>query len=466
MAVCLLIGVILILILPRGKAIIPFLLACLTIPIGQVVVLGGLHFTAIRILIVAGLAKRAISQGSSSKGKFSGGFNGIDQAVILWSVMAFVAFCLQFIGAQGLQAVIQGLGDLLEALGGYVVVRFLIPDREALRRTIKTLAVICVIQAIPMIGERITHINVFSFVAGVPLESTVRNGSIRAAGTLGALTAGPLGGILIPMFLWLWTEGKSRMVVFAGIAGAVAMVIASNSSTSLIALGGSLLGLAFWRFRTQMRQIRLGMVAMLVALHLVMKAPVWALIARVDLTGSSSGYQRYALVDMTIRHFRDWWLIGTSAYVDWGWDSYDLCNQFVAVALTGGLLSLIFYIAIFKRGFGLIGKARKLVSGDPAQEWFLWCLGSTLFATMVAYFGINSVGVLLMAFLVLVACICVAPLEAEQPAEQTVEAPAQMRFASHPGAAGAYVPLGEPKRKARHSLSTRARERFSSSLKA
>ena len=43
---------------------------------------------------------------------------------------------------------------------------------------------------------------------------------------------------------------------------------------------------------------------------------------------------------------------------------WDLCNQFVVVALTGGLLTLVFYIAIFSRSFGAIGTARKLVNGD------------------------------------------------------------------------------------------------------
>ena len=35
---------------PRNKVIVPFLLGCFTIPIQQVVVVGGLHFTALRIL--------------------------------------------------------------------------------------------------------------------------------------------------------------------------------------------------------------------------------------------------------------------------------------------------------------------------------------------------------------------------------------------------------------------------------
>ncbi len=441
----LLIAVVLILMLHREKAITPFLVAFFTIPIGQVVVLGGLHFTGLRILILAGLAKKAISQGSSSEGKYPGGFNALDRAVMLWSILSAIVFSLQFTETQ---ALITDLGALLDTLGAYLVLRFLIPDGEAMRRTIKTLAAICVIQGIPMIGEQITRINVFGYVTGVSIASAVRDGRVRASGTLGALTAGPLAGLVIPMFVWLWTEKKSRMVAFAGLAGATAMVITSNSSTSTMALTGSFVGLALWPLRNWMRQIRWGLLCTLVGLHLHMKAPVWALIARVDLTGSSSSYQRYSLVDMTVRHFGDWWLIGTPEYVNWGWDTWDLCNQFVVVALTGGLFTLIVYIAIFKRGFGAIGTARKLVKGDRGQEWLFWCLGSTLFATVMAYFGINAGQVLIISFFVLVACISVTTFEARQPTTRTSEAPAQEQLASAPGAVGTYLPLGEARQEA------------------
>ena len=150
------------------------------------------------------------------------------------------------------------------------------------------------------------------------------------------------------------------------------------------------------------------------ALHLVMKAPVWSLIARVDLTGSSSGYHRYKLVDNCIRHFSDWWLLGYKYYNDWGWDMWDLCNQFVVVALTGGLVTLVFYIAIFSRSFGAIGTARKQVNGDRGQEWFLWCLGLDLFANVVAHFGINYMAQMMMSLFPLLACISVATFEARQ----------------------------------------------------
>ena len=398
---------------PRNRAITPFLVAFFTIPIEQVVVLGGFHFTALRLLILASLGRTMMPNGRREK-RFPGGFNGIDKMVVLWSVAAVVALYLQF---PQTQALINGFGILVDTLGGYLVVRYFIPDRNALEETIGALAAVSAILGVCMIIEQTTHINVFGLLAGGSGAATVRDGHVRAGATLGCLFAGAFAGVLIPEFLWLWSTRKFRLKAAIGLAGATAMVITSYSSTSWMAFMGSLVGLAFWPLRKRMRLVRWGLVASLVGLQLVMKAPVWALIARVDLTGSSSSFQRYMLVNMTIQNFSKWWMIGTPTYVDWGWDSWDLCNQFVAVALTGGLLTLVFYIAIFKRSFGAIGNARKRAAGDRQQEWLLWCLGSTLFATVVAHFGINYVAQLIMGLFPLIACISVASQESKRAIE-------------------------------------------------
>jgi hypothetical protein len=441
----LLIAIVLILILPRGKAIAPFLLAFFTIPIGQVLVLGGFHFTVLRVLILAGLA-RWLTFRKSSGGKYPGGFNALDWAVVLWSVSAVVAFWLEFMEKQ---AFVNGMGALLDTLGGYLVVRSLIPDGEAMLRTFKTLAVICAILGLAMINEQISHINVFGLLGGIPLEVAVRDGHVRSGGTLGYLWAGAFAGVLIPLFLWLWKERKSRVAALAGLTGAMAMVITSYSSTSWLALMGSLVGLAFWPLRQRMRLIRWGLVTMIVGLHMVMKAPVWALIARIDLTGSSSGDQRYLLVDMTIRNFSKWWLLGSKDYTTWAWGSWDLCNQFVAVALTGGLLALICYVGIFVRGFAALGTTRKLVDGDRGQEWLLWCLGSSLLATVVAHFGINYMAQLIMGFFTLVVCISVATFEARQPVVEEANIPSESHLFSFSNFQQARKTLGAPVRRAK-----------------
>jgi hypothetical protein len=439
-AVLLLIAIVLILALPRTKTIVAFLIAYLLIPIGEVIVIGSLHFTVLRILILAGLVRVAFSKRLSGA-RFTGGFNPIDQAVALWAVSALVIYSLQWME---MQAFINRLGDLLDALGAYIVVRYFIPDGDTVRRAAKALAAMCLLNGAGMIIEQFFQINVFGLLGGVSPGIAMRDGHIRSSGVMGCLYAGAFAGALIPVFFWLWTSGKSRLFAAAGILGATAMVITSNSSTSYMALAGGLIGLGFWPLRKAMRFVRWGLVAMLVGAHLVMKAPVWALIARIDLTGSSSGNHRYELVDNCIRHFWDWWLLGSRHFNDWGWGMWDLANQFVLVAVTGGLLTLIFYILIFQRSFAAIGTTREQVDGDRSKEWAVWCFGAPLFASIVASFGINSVPQMLIGFFATLACISISTFEARQAFAQIVDAPARKRFVPNAVAIKPYLPMRGP----------------------
>jgi hypothetical protein len=412
-AVWMLIAIALILTLPRKKAIVPFLLAVFTIPTGQVLVVGGAHFTMVRILILVALARAVRLKAPSSGGWLPTPFNSIDLVVVLWTVSAFVVISLQWMNTQML---ITSLGNFLDALGGYLVLRFFIADGDTLRRTIKVFAVICAIQGVCMINEQITGVNVFNLVGGVALPDgqIIRDGVLRSSGVMGPLGAGAFAGVLIPLFLWLWTTGKPRWAAYTGLAGAIAMLITTHASTPWMGFGAGLLGLGLWPLRKRMHIIRWGIALTLVALQLVMKAPVWHLISRLDLTGSSSSWHRYTLVNQTILHFSDWWLLGYKYYDQWDWDMWDTSNLFVAAALTGGLVTLILVIAVFKRSFGALGRARKRVNGDLRQEWFLWSLGSALFACLVSCLGIAFLYQSQMLLFALPAFISVATSEARK----------------------------------------------------
>jgi hypothetical protein len=437
-AVWMLIAILLILTLPRKKAIVPFLLACFTIPLAQVVLVGPLHFPVLRILILAGLARTAAQGGPTSKRRFPGGFNRLDKVVVLWTVVSLVANFLQWMDPQSL---IKLIGDFLDTLGSYLVVRFLIPDRETVRRTIEVLALICVIQGVCMMSEQSTHRNVFASWGAY--QPTMRNGHLRSEGVMGTLYAGTFAGVVIPLFLWLRTEKKFEKTAVAGLVGATAMVMASHASTAWLAYGSGLVGLCFWPLRKRMQFVRYGIVATLVVLHLSMNGPVWSLIEKIDLTGGSSSFHRYMLVDNCIRHFDQWWLLGFRYPGTWGFDMWDLCNQFVAVALGGGLVGLSIYIAIYSRGFAAIGNARKQVNGDHRYEWFLWAFGSTLFANVVASFGINYLLPLLLLFFPLLACISVASSEAKQKVARDANPSVDLLLPSALPSVGKYLPLGE-----------------------
>jgi len=169
-----------------------------------------------------------------------------------------------------------------------------------------------------------------------------------------------------------------------------------------------------------MRSIRWGIVVVIAALALAMKAPVWYLVARIDLVGGH-GWDRAYLVDQFVRHFFDWWLVGSTSNASWGSDTWDACNQFVAEGLAGGVGTLLLFIVILKRGFAAVGECRKRVEGDGPREWLFWCLGAAFFAHIIAFIGIDyfdQTRTLWFIFLAIVSGAA-APLLAAKPVEES-----------------------------------------------
>jgi O-antigen ligase len=103
----------------------------------------------------------------------------------------------------------------------------------------------------------------------------------------------------------------------------------------------------------------------------------------------SSGYHRALLVDQFVRHFWDWWLVGTHDNGNWGWDMWDIANQYVNEGERGGLVALVCFFALIVLSFRNLAKARTASAGDRNKQWFLWLLGASLFANCVAFFGVD-----------------------------------------------------------------------------
>jgi hypothetical protein len=210
---------------------------------------------------------------------------------------------------------------------------------------------------------------------------------------------------LLPLFVGLWWKDKrERKYALLGVAAAVVISFSASSSTALFGLIGGVVGLCFWPLRRQMRVIRWGIGLMLLELHAVMKAPVWHLISRIDLTGSSSSDHRYELINQCILHFWDWAFVGTKSYADWGWDMWDLCNQYVALADPSGLIPLVSFVTVIVLGFKYVGKARRFAA-DRKERLFVWGLSAALFANVVAFFGVSYFDQTIVAWYALLAMI-------------------------------------------------------------
>jgi hypothetical protein len=389
-AILLIIAGVLIWVLPQKKVIVPFLLAFILIPSDQILVVGGLHFPSLRILILFGMIRIFFIKGRGDWSLFSGGLNGIDKALILLSLVSGVAGVLLF---RSSQAFAYQLGEAYTALGMYFVLRCLVRDHDDVIRVICVLSFIVVVLGGVMVFEQFTRgWNPYSLLEGAHsgafFADMGRDGRVRATGSFSQpILAGTFAAVALPLFLGVWTtEKKHRLGAAMGAIGSIVMVIACNSSTPLMGLLAGLVGLCLWPIRSMTRLIRWSIAVVLISLQIVMKAPVYHLITRFDISGSS--WHRYELIHETVLHFWEWWLIGTNNNANWGFDMWDTADQYVQTATSGGLLGLILFIAVIVYGFKYLGRARLAATGKE-KALFFWALGSALLAYTVQFFGIS-----------------------------------------------------------------------------
>jgi hypothetical protein len=378
---------VLLLCLPRRFVLVPMLVGSILIPLDQQVVLGGIHLTMSRLLILTGwvrLGQCRMQSASASSSRWT----AIDTVFLLYGLSNAVMYVLLWGGDTG--AIINRAGFLFNAFGTYFFMRYFLTAEKDLELTSKTLVLVMALIAVGMVAEQATGRNLLAVIGGLPAKSVLRDGAIRAQGTfVHPLTAGAAGATLLPLAIGLWwVTGRNRLYAIIGALASIAAGLASRSSTAVLVLTAGVGGLALWRYRRHLRFLRWTMVLILIVLHLVMKAPVWALMARIDLTGSSSGYHRYILVDRFIDRFSEWWLVGTRGTSSWGWDMWDTINSYVAAGTEGGLLNFVLFIALFVVAFSQLGRARERAVDDPALQRLTWVLGTLLCAHAVAFFGI------------------------------------------------------------------------------
>jgi hypothetical protein len=303
------------------------------------------------------------------------------------------------------------LGVIYTSFGVYFLLRSLIRDEPDVIRTIQALAGISAVIAAIMIYERISGHNPYALLGGANAAAyanlMARDDKFRAIGCFShPILAGTFGAILVPLFIGLWWKAKKyRLIAVVGIASSTVMTITCNSSTPVLGYAAGVLALCLWPLRRRMRLVRWGILLTVISLHLVMKAPVWHLIARIDVTGGSSSWHRFMLVDQCIRHFGDWWLVGVKDTSAWGWDMWDTANEYVGTCENSGLIPFLLLLATLVYGFKYIGRARRAVAKDKKKALFIWALGAGLFANVVAFLGISYFDQTIVAWYGLLALI-------------------------------------------------------------
>ena len=379
----LLVNIFLIFLLPNRWAPLSLLIGACYMTRSHGVEVGPLSFPVIRILIAAGYF-RVIIRRQSLKGKT----NSLDWLVALWAACAIFSSVFH---ANFTAALIYRLGLVYDAAGFYFLFRVFFKTMDDIEGLCVAIAVLLMPVAIEMVFEKVTSYNFF-----FSDWAEVRDGKIRSRGPFShSILAGTVGAVCLPLIISLWNQHRKATLV--GLLSCLTMIITSTSSGPIIAGFAAIAALFSWRYRNFMRPLRYMGAFLYVLLDLYMKDPAYYIIARIDLTGSSTGWHRAKLIQSAFEHFSEWWIGGTDytrhwmpTGVPWSEDHTDITNQYLAYGVIGGLPLMLIFIIILIRAFSFVGQ---MISEKndilPHHKFMMWAFGSSLFAQAMTGLSIS-----------------------------------------------------------------------------
>jgi hypothetical protein len=378
----------------RRWALIGMMAGVMYITEGQHVQVLGINMFSVRFLELAGFI-RVMARKEYS---FST-LNKLDLTLIWLYCYMTVVFLLR-----SSENVAYQIGMAVDAFLCYFTFRGLMSNIEDLRWFLRALLLLLVPYTLMVLFESFTRHNLFASMGGVADGTWVRGDRIRCFGSFRQPdTLGMFAASFLPLYIGLACISQERKFALVGITLCLIIPWAANSGGAASAVGMGLLGwTVFWRFRTQMRKVRWGIVIVITALAATMKAPVWYIFARASAVTGGDGWHRSYLIDVAYRHLSQWWLCGMSAKETSGWFAYtlggvqdqaDICDQFISFGLIAGLPALILFIFLLVRAYGNLGKAMAVVrqaqKNPGPTEFLLFGLGVMLLVHIMDWFGIT-----------------------------------------------------------------------------
>jgi hypothetical protein len=403
--------------LPRRYAACPLLVMTCLMPLGQQLVLFGLHFPLFRLLLLAG-ALRVTVKGEASGLKW----NCVDTLFVWWVIVSLVFGTLSEPTSAHFQ---NRLGEAYNAAFCYFFVRCVVLDLDDIAIGVRTLAWMSLPVAALMLVEVNTTHNLLYVFGGVPEITQVREGHLRCQGAFGhPILAGTFGATQIPLFAALWFYRPSdRPLAVAATVSAIIIALTASSSGAFLTIFAGLSGLAVWNARKYLRPIRWGALVAILCWPIVMHAPAWHLMGILGSTVGGEGWYRARLIDQAISHFREWWLFGTTYTANWGLqvlatdrNMVDTVNQYVAEGVNGGAVKLGIFIIIIISCFKGLGRALRDKPPISPVGLFIWAIGVSLFTHCFSFLSISYFDQTIVVWFWLLASIsCLVSIHTPRP---------------------------------------------------
>ena len=393
--------------LPRIWAPLALLVGTCYFTLLQGINIGPFSFPALRLLVLFGVARILIRNERPLTGLIS-----TDKLVLVWAAWFAVS---SFFHSDPRGTLIFHLGLIYNTLGIYFLLRCICIGPEHSINLVRLMALVLAPVAAEMVLEHVLNFNLFSAFGGVDATPIVRQGRIRAQGPFShPILAGTVGGVCFPLMISI--VKVHRVPAMIGALSCLAMVVTSASSGPIMSTFFGAVAIGFWVFRRHLTGFRIAAVVVYLILEVVMNSPPYYLMARIDFTGSSTGYHRAALMESAGKHLDEWWFAGTDYTrhwmpygVSWSEDHADITNHYLGQGVKGGLPLMLLFIGLLVSSFRNVGATMRFAEATGRFPAFLpWCIGASLFShaatcISVAYFDQSIV--FLNGAMALTACL-------------------------------------------------------------
>lgn len=336
-------------------------------------------------------------------------------AILLWVWIIFATLMADAAMSQVTQMIGRGLDTLLM----YFVARLAFVNREDIYGLFGALGLAAIVMCAAGIYEAITWTTPYQKFTNGQLRvsgySEIRHGMLRAqASTLTSIYFG-MAMMLLSGLLWSIRGYVNRPFVFKVVLiAAVVAVLSSLSSGPWMAIA-SLFGINLFFIRRNLIKPALRLLLVLIIfVELVSNRHFYSLIDHLALNSQTAWY-RTRLLEIAVSQWRDYWIVGVGG--NWpdhwaqlldGRQHIDVVNNFIIIALFGGLPALLMYLSmhiiVIRRSI-----AAFQADEDTARRKLLFGLVATLLALDFSSMSVGLYGpVLLLSFILVGMMISVA----------------------------------------------------------
>ncbi len=355
----------------KERKIAPIIVAMCFLPGDTAIVIGGLHFQAVRVLGIIGVLLIFFQQNEHSTK-----YNYIDKLFITYQLVGTIIYIIASVHTTS--AIIYKGGNFVDSILLYIVFRHFIKNENDIKFIIKCFTV-CIVFLLPfVISEYFYQENLFSIVGRTGIH--IRAGEVRTKASFSHAIL--FGSFAAALYAPLWEQFKNyrKKKYLIPVFLSIFYTYVSSGSGPIVCLAAGIILVCSFNLRLYSATIAKWGVAIILFVHFAREKPIWHLLyVRVHVKASSTGYHRYMLVETAIKELKNWWLLG---YGDvgpdwhlnyWVWTHAkftDITNHYLIEGLRGGLFTMILFI--FLCYFTVKALIRRSIHVEDTSNQRLW----------------------------------------------------------------------------------------------